>query len=211
VFGPIGVEVLLVLVVLAFLGGIVVATIGPGGILIVTGLYLLTSLSSAEVAGTSSATFTVGAVLGSTFFACSGEIDWRIAGIVSASAAVGTWFGVQANAYLSRELYGLVLAALLAAVGCNIVYREYRDLEPRFDLGREGLDLAAFVAIGLVIGVFGGSWASAGRRCRHRRSYSSASPCSRRSRSHRSSSCSPRSSRRSTTCCWARSSPRWSS
>jgi hypothetical protein len=105
--------------------------------------------------GTSSATFTVGAVLGSLFFARSGEIDWTVAGVVSAAAAVGTWFGVQANAYLSRALY-VILAAPLAAVGCDIVYREYRDLESRFDLGYEGRDLVAFVGIGLVIGVSGG-------------------------------------------------------
>ncbi|NKE35510.1 sulfite exporter TauE/SafE family protein [Natronococcus sp. JC468] len=149
-------EVLVALVVLAFLGGIVVATIGPGGILIVTGLYLLTSLSGAEVAGTSSAVFTVGAVLGSLVYARSGEIDWWIAGVVSAAAAAGTWIGVQANAYLSRALYGLVLAALLAVVGVTIVYREHRDLEPRVELGRGGWDTAGFVAVGLVIGVAGG-------------------------------------------------------
>lgn len=149
-------ELLLVLTALSFLGGVIVATIGPGGILIVAGLYLLTPLSSAEVAGTSSATFTVGAVLGSTVYARSGEIDWPIAGVVSAAAAVGTWFGVQANAFLSRRLYGLILAAMLAVVGCNIVYREWRNLEPRVELGRAGSDLLAFVGIGLVIGVFGG-------------------------------------------------------
>ncbi|WP_122090747.1 sulfite exporter TauE/SafE family protein [Halalkalicoccus subterraneus] len=151
-----GTDVLLALALLSFFGGIVVSTIGPGGILIVTGLYLLTPLSAAEVAGTASATFVVGAILGSLVFARSGEIDWRVAGVVGAAAAVGTWVGVQANAYLSRELYGLILAAMLAAVGLNILYREYRDLEPRFRLGREGSDLLAFVAIGLVIGVFGG-------------------------------------------------------
>ena len=144
------------LVVLAFLGGVVVATIGPGGILILVGLYLLTSLSSAEVAGTASATFTVGAVLGSAIYARSGEIDWLVAGVVSVAAAGGTWIGVQANAYLSREGYGLVLAALLAVVGCNIVYREYRGLEARVELGRERGDLVAFAALGVVIGVFGG-------------------------------------------------------
>ncbi|MFC6905400.1 sulfite exporter TauE/SafE family protein [Halalkalicoccus tibetensis] len=151
-----GIGILLVLTVLSFVGGTIVSTIGPGGILIVTGLYLLTPFSSAEVAGTSSATFAVGAILGSLIYARSGEIDWTVAGSVSAAAAVGTWAGVQANAYLSRELYGLILAAMLAAVGCNIVYREYRDLEPRIELGHEGRDLAAFVVIGLVIGVFGG-------------------------------------------------------
>ncbi|AGB39254.1 sulfite exporter TauE/SafE family protein [Natronococcus occultus] len=149
-------EVLVALVVLAFLGGIIVATIGPGGILIVTGLYLMTSLSSAEVAGTSSAVFTIGAVLGSLIYARSGEIDWWIAGVVSAAAAAGTWVGVQANAYLSRALYGIVLAVLLAIVGVTIVYQEYHDLEPRVELGRGGWDTAGFVAVGIVIGVAGG-------------------------------------------------------
>ncbi|WP_245977537.1 sulfite exporter TauE/SafE family protein [Halopiger aswanensis] len=129
-------ETLVALLLLAFLGGVIVATIGPGGILIVTGLYLLTSLSSAEVAGTSSAIFTVGAIFGTFVYARSGEIDWPIAGAVSAAAAVGTWVGVQANAALSRTAYGIVLAALLASVGGNIIYREYRGLEPRVELGR---------------------------------------------------------------------------
>lgn len=73
-----------------------------------------------------------------------------------AGAAAGTWFGVRANTSLSRELYGLVLAVLLTVVGCNIIYQEFRDLEPRIELGREPSDLAAFAVIGLVIGVFGG-------------------------------------------------------
>ncbi len=64
---------LLVLLLLSFFGGVIVATIGPGGILIVTGLSLLTSLSSAEVAGTSSAIFTVGAIFGSLVYARSGS------------------------------------------------------------------------------------------------------------------------------------------
>ena len=148
--------VLVALLLLAFLGGVIVATIGPGGILIVTGLYLLTSLSSAEVAGTSSAIFTVGAIFGSVVYARSGEIDWLVAGVVSAAAAVGTWIGVQANGYLSRTAYGFALAALLALVGGNIIYREYRDLEPRVELGRDRGDLVAFAGIGLVIGGFGG-------------------------------------------------------
>lgn len=149
-------EVLVALLALSFLGGMIVTTIGPGGILIVTGLYLLTPLSSAEVAGTSSATFTVGAVLGWLIYRHSGEIDQRVAGVVSAAAAGGTGIGVQANTYLSRRLYGVILAALLAVVGCNIIYREYRDLEPRVELGRGGRGLVAFAGIGLVIGVFGG-------------------------------------------------------
>ncbi|GAB3674545.1 TSUP family transporter [Halopiger thermotolerans] len=171
-------ETLVALLLLAFLGGVIVATIGPGGILIVTGLYLLTSLSSAEVAGTSSAIFAVGATFGSLVYARSGEIDWPIAGAVSAAAAAGTWIGVRANAALSRTAYGVVLAALLASVGGNIVYREYRGLEPRVELGRGRTDLAAFAAIGLAIGVFGGLLGIGGAALSPRRSCWSAYRCS---------------------------------
>lgn len=149
-------EILVALLFLSFLGGVIVTTIGPGGILIVTGLYLLTSLSSAEVAGTSSAIFTAGAIFGSFIYARSGEIDWILASIVSAAAAVGTLIGVQINTYLSRAVYGSILAGLLAVVGCNIIYREYQELEPCIELGRGRRDLVVFVGIGLVIGVFGG-------------------------------------------------------
>ena len=148
-------EILVALLALSFLGCVIVATIGSGGILIVTGLSLLTSLSSDEVAGTASAIFTVGAVFDSVVYARSGEIDWPTAGAVGA-AAVGTWISVRANAYLSRRAYGLVLAALLAVGGGNIVYREHRDLEPRLEPGRYRRDLTVFAGIGLVIGVFGG-------------------------------------------------------
>ncbi|PSP98767.1 hypothetical protein BRC94_08335 [Halobacteriales archaeon QS_5_70_17] len=79
-------EILAALVALSFLGGAIVTSIGPGGILVVAGLYLLTSLSSAEVAGTASATFAVGAILGGAAFTRSGGIDWRVAGVVAATA-----------------------------------------------------------------------------------------------------------------------------
>jgi uncharacterized membrane protein YfcA len=203
-------EILAALVALSFLGGAIVTSIGPGGILVVAGLYLLTSLSSAEVAGTASATFAVGAILGGAAFTRSGGIDWRVAGVVAAAAATGTRVGVRANPHLSRELYGLVLTALLAAVGCNVVYREYRDLEARIELAPSGRGLAGFAGIGLAIGLFSGLLGSAGRPSRRQRSYSSGFRCWRRSRSRRSSSRPPPCSRRRTTPFWTPSSPRWS-
>ena len=151
-----GAGLLLALAAVSFIGGIVVTTVGPGGIFVITGLYLLTALSSPEIAGTSSATFTAGAILGSVAYVRSGEMDWRLAGVVGATGATGTWFGVQANAHLSRTLFGIVLAALLAVTGCVIVYREYHGLEPRVELATEGVGLAAFGTIGLGIGFFGG-------------------------------------------------------
>ena len=157
VLGTTGLATLLALVVVSVAGGVVVATLGPGGIFVIVGLYLLTSLSSAQIAGTSSATFTAGAVLGSAVYARSGEMRWRVAGVVGTASAAGTGVGVRTNAHLSRAAFGLALAALLAVVGIAIVYREYRDLEPvvRLEPDRQ-VHLAAFVAIGLAIGFFGG-------------------------------------------------------
>lgn len=151
-----GVGVLVALAVVSFLGGVVVATIGPGGIFVTVGLYSLTALSSPEIAGTSSATFTAGAVLGSVAYVRSGEMDWRLASVIGTASVTGTVIGVRANAHLSRALFGVVLAALLAVIGGVIIYREYRDLEPAFDLDERGAGLAAFGGIGLVIGFFAG-------------------------------------------------------
>lgn len=152
-----GVTILVVLAAIAFAGGVVVAAGGPGGIFLVTALYALTALSNTEVAGTSSATFAAGAAIGSVAYAHSGEVDWTMAVVVGLASALGTRAGVLSNAHLSRRLFGVILAALLAVVGATIVYREGRDLEPAVRLRADSrAELAAFAGIGIAIGFFGG-------------------------------------------------------
>jgi hypothetical protein len=149
--------VLPTLVAVAFLGGVVVSSVGPGGIFVLTALYLFTSLSNVAVAGTASATFTAGAILGSVAYARSGEMRWRIVASVGVTASLGTRLGVLVNAGISRSTFGVLLSVLLAATGLTILYREGRDLDP---VVRPDADtargLATLAAIGGAIGFFGG-------------------------------------------------------
>lgn len=147
----------LLLAVISLLGGIVVATVGPGGIFVVVGLYALSSLSGAAIAGTSSATFTAGAVLGSAAYARSDDVDWKMAIVFGAASAAGTRLGVISNATLSRELFGFVLSGLLAFVGAVVLYRELEGVEPAIELDVDALSgLAILSGMGAVIGFFGG-------------------------------------------------------
>lgn len=145
------------LVAVAFLGGVVVSSVGPGGIFLLTALYLFTSLSNVAIAGTASATFTGGAMLGSAVYARSGEMDWRLVAAVGIAASAGTRLGVSVNTGISRATFGLLLSALLAVTGLVVLYREYADLDP---VVRPDADtargLATLAAIGLGIGFFGG-------------------------------------------------------
>lgn len=146
-----------VLVAIAFLGGVVVSSVGPGGIFLLTALYLLTPLSNVSIAGTASATFTAGAILGSVVYARSGEMRWRLVAVVGITASAGTRLGVGVNTGISRATFGILLSALLAVTGLTILYREHRDLDP---IVRPDTDtargLGTLAAVGVAIGFFGG-------------------------------------------------------
>lgn len=148
---------LLALAVIAFVGGAIVTSVGPGGVFVVTALYALTPLTNAEIAGTSSATFAAGSVLGTAAYARSDHLRPRMAVTLGAAALAGTRVGVRANGLLSRRLFGLVLAGVLVTVGCAVLIRERQELDP---VGRVNADtaggLAALVAIGAGIGFLGG-------------------------------------------------------
>jgi hypothetical protein len=143
---------LLVLIALvAFVGGVVVTAIGPGGIFVVVALYGLTSLPAAVIAGTSSVTFIGGSVLGAAGYGYSDDMNWRLALIIGVGGAIGTRLGVFLNAAVSRQLFGILLGLLLGVVGVTILMREFEYLD-RFPT--ESLNVAPASAAG--IGIFGG-------------------------------------------------------
>ena len=127
---------LVVLGTVAFAGGVAVTSVGPGGIFVVAALYGLTALPTAVVAGTSSVTFVGGSLLGAAGYARSGDMDWALALIIGSGGALGTRVGVFLNTLISRGAFGVLLGALLGAVGVTIVLRErgYLDRLPTLDV-----------------------------------------------------------------------------
>jgi len=104
---------LVVLALLGLVGGIGITAIGPGGVLPTIGLFALTDLSPAAVAGTAIVTHVATGVLGTTAFARSGQLreskTRRMALLLAGTAVIGTPFGVLINTAVSKRVFGLVL------------------------------------------------------------------------------------------------------
>ena len=152
---------LFLLVVIAFLSGIGITAVGPGGVFITVALFALTDVSSSVVAGTAMTTFVFTGILGTLAYARSGELESgsgrRLAVLVTVPSVVGAIVGAFANTVLPSSVFGTMLTAFTALVGISIVYRERRGLGSKwsFDV-HSAVGVAVFGGIGLGIGVLGG-------------------------------------------------------
>lgn len=121
---------LVVLAVIGFVGGVGITAVGPGGVLPTIGLFALTDLSPAEVAGTSLVTHIATGVLGTAAYVRSGQLrephTRRTAWLLAGTAAIGTPLGVLVNAGVSERVFGGVLAVIVAGAAALVWYRERR-------------------------------------------------------------------------------------
>src|SRR6185437_12716423 len=101
-------------------GGIGISAVGPGGVLPTIGLFALTPLSPAAVAGTAIATNIGAGVAGTVAFASSGHLrepaTRRTAVLLAAAAVVGTPLGVLGNTHVSKRLFGVLLGVVAVVV-----------------------------------------------------------------------------------------------
>jgi hypothetical protein len=109
-------------------GGIGITAIGPGGVLPTIGLFALTGLSPAEVAGTAIVTHIATGALGTAAYTRSGQLrepdTRRTALLLAGTAVVGTPAGVLINSVVSKRAFGLVLGIFVALVAGLVWYRE---------------------------------------------------------------------------------------
>lgn len=109
-------------------GGIGITAIGPGGVLPTIGLFALTGLSPAEVAGTAIVTHIATGALGTAAYTRSGQLrepeTRRTALLLAGTAVVGTPAGVLINTAVSKRAFGLVLGIFVALVALLVWYRE---------------------------------------------------------------------------------------
>lgn len=145
-----------VLALIGLVGGIGITAIGPGGVLPTIGLFALTGLSAAEVAGTSIVTHIATGIVATAAYARSGQLresaTRRTALILAAVSVVGTPLGVFINTVVSERVFGVILGVLVALVGALVLWRRRRH-----DADRQRHPPAGFTAgIGLVVAVAGG-------------------------------------------------------
>lgn len=158
---PIGVPLAIVLLVIAFVSGIGITTVGPGGVFVTIALYSLTPASSGTVAGTAHAAFIATGLVGTAAYVHSGEMrtgDARaMALVLSLSSTAGALVGTYVNSFVPRAVFGLLLGIIVMATGITMIYRERRDLSPVYQLtvaDREGR--AVLGVLGIALGVISG-------------------------------------------------------
>jgi uncharacterized membrane protein YfcA len=126
---PAGTLVLLAL--FGFVGGVGTTALGPGGVLVTIGLFLLSGMPPAAISGTAIATNVGSATLGTGAFMRSGQLrgraTQRMAAALIAAAVVGTPLGVLANAHVSGGAFGILLGVCVAAIGALLFVRQRRQ------------------------------------------------------------------------------------
>jgi uncharacterized protein len=119
---------LILLALFGFAGGVGTTALGPGGVLVTIGLFVLSGLPPAAVSGTAIATNVGSATLGTGAFARSGQLRGpdtrRMAAVLIAAAVVGTPLGVVVNAQVSGGAFGILLGICVGATGVLLFVRE---------------------------------------------------------------------------------------
>jgi uncharacterized protein len=119
---------LILLGLFGFAGGVGTTALGPGGVLVTIGLFLLSGLPPAAISGTAIATNVGSAALGTGAFARSGQLRGpdtrRMAAVLIAAAVVGTPLGVLVNAQVSGSAFGILLGVCVAGIGALLHLRE---------------------------------------------------------------------------------------
>lgn len=136
-----------------FLGGVGITAVGPGGVLPTIGLFALTALSPAQVAGTAIVTHVATGVLGAAAYTRSGQLrdpgTGRIATILAVTALAGTPIGVAVNAMVSARAFGWILAVFVAGSAILVWYREHRH--PGVHTDHLSVPVAAVVGFGVAV------------------------------------------------------------
>ena len=160
-FAGIGVEILVLLVILAFVAGIGITTIGPGGIFVTIALFLVTPLSATTVAGTAHVTFIATGLAGTIAYRHSGELRTgdgrRMALVLAGASIIGALLGAHINTYVTREAFGMLLGAAAAVTGAILIRRRLGGFGPAVspDL-THGPGLLALGALGVFLGTVAG-------------------------------------------------------
>lgn len=144
-------------VIVGIIGGLIAGLGGPGGLPVISLLYSQTSLSTAELAGTSSTIFVFATIFASSMYYYSGDINWRIIVPLIPSTLIGTTLGTRINPLVPRAIFGVAIAILITIIGISVAYREIKEFEPYIELNPNSrAGIIAISVLGLAVGVVGG-------------------------------------------------------
>ena len=108
---------MLALAAVAVLVGILIGSVGVGGILLIPALQVLAPLPIQAAMATALFTFIFTGIVGTVLFQRRGSIDWALTTPLCLGAALFGVLGGWANARLDAKLLALILALLIVAAG----------------------------------------------------------------------------------------------
>lgn len=124
----VSVPVAILLILAGLVGGVGITAIGPGGVLPTIGLFALTGLPPAQVAGTAIVTHVATGGLGTAAYLRSGQLrdrqTIRSASVLAGTAVLGTPVGILINGQMSARWFGVLLGILVAVVAALVLYRQ---------------------------------------------------------------------------------------
>jgi uncharacterized protein len=160
---------LILLALFGFAGGVGTTALGPGGVLVTIGLFLLSGLPPAAISGTAITTNVGSATLGTVAFARSGQLRGphtrRMATVLIVAAVAGTPLGVLVNAHVSGGAFGILLGVCVAAIGALLYLRERqrRATSPPATVGNPIPPARAVLPLGLAVALVSGLFGLGGQ------------------------------------------------
>jgi uncharacterized protein len=116
--------------------GLLIGTVGVGGVLLVSYLALYGGLTIHQAAATSLFTFLFTGILGTWLYQRRGSIDWRISTPVCAAALVCGFLGAALAAVINPRPLAIIIALIIIAAGLYIVAPQPASAQPRDGRGR---------------------------------------------------------------------------
>jgi uncharacterized membrane protein YfcA len=134
--------------------GLLIGTVGIGGVLLVPALMTFSRLSVHEASATALFSFLFTGLVGGWEFRRRGTLDWRIAGPVCASALVLGFAGAALGDRVPSGVLTWIIAAVLFGAGIYLLLGSVRA-DPGGS-GRQSGPLASLLGIGAVSGLGAG-------------------------------------------------------
>jgi uncharacterized membrane protein YfcA len=139
--------------------GLLIGTVGVGGVLMVSFLALFGGLNIHQAAATSLFSFLFTGILGTWLYQRRGTIDWRIALPVCAAALVCGFLGAAVAALVDARPLALIIALVIIAAGLHILVPV--PVMPRERDGRGWREQMLLAGVGAASG-FGSGFSGAG-------------------------------------------------
>lgn len=137
----------MILLILSFVTGLLIGTVGIGGILLAPMLVYIAGIDLHLAMATSSLSFLFAGIAGTIAYSRKGTISWNTVGWLSVGVVPAALLGARANVTLQAGVLTVILAALIVASGLNALLRKPLTIKGSFRANRFLL-----VSIGLAVG-----------------------------------------------------------